>query len=454
MAQDDDREPDSLDELRKGLGRTWATARLTAKLGRKAAGRMLFRKKGDPSTATEAAARAAAEEAEVDDAGAIARARALVATMGSLKGLAMKAGQIASYMPGALPPAAQKILAELQAESVAMTFERIDAVVRAELGGGVAELFDSFERTPFAAASIGQVHRAVFAGRPVAVKVQYPGIEELIKSDLKTIGTMVRMSTIGTAADGGALVGELRDRLVEECDYLREAEHQRLFAALLAEVPGAAVPGVEPARTTKRVLSTQLVDADRFPAFVAAAPQAIRDRAGLVIFRACFELLFRRCIYNADPHPGNYLFRADGDVVFLDFGCVRRFEPEMIATWKRLARSILDGNRAGAREGFVALGFVAAKDKKFDWDYQWDAMRLLYRPYLEPGFRYTPEFVRASYGVLMFDNPNRRRIAMPPAWLFLNRLQWGLNAVLAQLGCTGPWGTVIRELVEAPVEPV
>jgi predicted unusual protein kinase regulating ubiquinone biosynthesis (AarF/ABC1/UbiB family) len=446
---DDADGPEPLDELRRGFGRTWATARLAGKLGRKAAGRMLFKAKARNGAPAD-------PDAELD-AAAMAKARELVATMGSLKGLAMKAGQIASYMPGALPPAAQKVLAELQAESVAMSFERIDEVIRAELGAGVDARFDSFERTPFAAASIGQVHRAVLDGRPVAVKVQYPGIEDLIRADLKTIGMLVRLSMVGTSADGGALVDELRARLIEECDYRREAEHQRLFAGLLGHVSGASVPGVELGRTSKRVLTTALVDADRFAAFTAAgtgAPQAVRDRAGQIIFRACFELIFHRCIYNADPHPGNYLFRADGDVVFLDFGCVRRFEPAMIATWKRMAVAILGGDRAAFRDEFVALGFVPKPDHRaFDWDYQWNAMRIVYRPYLEPGFRYDADYVRGSYGLLMFDNPNRRRIAMPPEWLFLNRLQWGLNAVLAQLGCTGPWGEMIRELIVTSADP-
>jgi predicted unusual protein kinase regulating ubiquinone biosynthesis (AarF/ABC1/UbiB family) len=445
---DDPDAPEPLDELRRGLGRTWATARLATRLGTKAMKRTFFTRKAEPAPIADAT-----ETAET--AAAVARARELVTTMGALKGLAMKAGQIASYMPGALPPAAQAVLAELQAESLAMSFDRIDGVIRGELGGGPDELFERFDRAPFAAASIGQVHRARHAGQDVAVKVQYPGIEELIRSDLRTIGLMVRLSFVGTSADGGALVDELRTRLVEECDYQREAESQALFARLLAAVPGASVPGVVAARTSKRVLSTVLVDAERFAAFAAAgagAAQALRDRAGQIIYRACFELIFHRCIFNADPHPGNYLFGPGGDVVFLDFGCVRRFDPAMIDTWKRMAGAIIAGDEAGFRDGFTGLGFVA-RPRGFDWAYQWDAMRRLYQPFLAPGFRYTPEFVRSTYGLLIFDNPNKRRIAMPPEWLFLNRLQWGLNAVLAQLGSAAPWGEIMRELIAMPTEP-
>jgi len=426
--------PDDLDELTGGLRRMWSTASLTSKLGAKAASRVLFTKKSaKPSD---------------DDEAAVAKARALVTRMGKLKGLVMKAGQIASYMPGTLPPAAQEVLAELQAQSTPMTFARIDDVLAAELGGRAAALFEAFEERPFAAASIGQVHRARLAGRDLAVKVQYPGIEDMIRGDLKMVGVLARLSLIGSPVDAGALTGELRDRLLEECDYEREAASQRLFAQLLASVPGAAVPAVVGERSARRVLATELVHGAR----IAVADPAVGDRAGETIFRACFELMWRRCIYNADPHPGNYLVAPDGGVTFLDFGCVRRFDPQMIATWRRLARAILDGDRAGFRAGFHALGFVG-KDKGFDWDYQWNAMRFLYKPFLEPGFRHNAEHVRESFGILMFDNPNKFRLAMPPEWLFLNRLQWGLNAVLAQLHATAPWRDHVEQLLAGPIEP-
>jgi predicted unusual protein kinase regulating ubiquinone biosynthesis (AarF/ABC1/UbiB family) len=434
--------PDDLDELTSGLRRMLSTAGLTGKLGIKAASRVVFRKsRGDAGEVDPAASLASTEAA-------VAAARKLVKRMGPLKGLVMKAGQIASYMPGTLPPAAQEVLAELQAQSTPMAPRRIDEVLAAELGGTGAALFDSFEERPFAAASIGQVHRAVHRGAPVAVKVQYPGIEDAIRSDLKMVAVIARLSSIGSPVDGAALSGELRERLLEECDYEREATSQALFARLLSAIDGAGVPAVVPERSSRRVLTTALAGG----VGLAATDPAVRDRAGQIIYRACFQLLFRRCIYNADPHPGNYLVGPDGSVTFLDFGCVRRFEPAMIQTWRTMARAILDGDRGGFAAGFRALGFVG-REKGFDWDFQWEAMRFLYSPFLVPGFRYDAAFVTRSFGVLMFDNPNRLRIAMPPAWLFLNRLQWGLNAVLAMLGATGPWREIIEELLAAPIEP-
>ncbi|TMQ05314.1 MAG: AarF/ABC1/UbiB kinase family protein [Deltaproteobacteria bacterium] len=436
--------PDDLDELSGGLRRMLSTAGLAGKLGKKAAARVLFRGSGDAGVPAESSG-TATEGSEA----AIATARKLVAQMSQLKGLVMKAGQIASYMPGSMPPAAQQVLAELQASSTPMAYHRIDEMLVAELGAPGRTLFEAIDERPFAAASIGQVHRAVHGGAPVAVKVQYPGIEDAIRSDLRMVGAIARLSAIGSPLDAGALSGELRDRLLEECDYLREADNQRLFATLLASIDGAHVPEVVAGRSSRRVLTTALIDG---APIAAVADQTVRDRAGQVIFRACFELLFRRCIYNADPHPGNYLIDRAGGVTFLDFGCVRRFAPGTIATWKRMARAVIAGGRAGFEAGFRALGFVG-KERKFDWDYQWNAMRFLYTPFLEPNFRYHPDYVRKTFGVLMFDNPNRTRIAMPPEWLFLNRLQWGLNAVLAQLAATGPWRETIDELLAAPLDP-
>jgi predicted unusual protein kinase regulating ubiquinone biosynthesis (AarF/ABC1/UbiB family) len=424
----------SVDKLPRGFRRALSTARLSGRLGVKAAGRMLFKKSGPR---------------DEDEQAAIAAARQLVAKMGNLKGLVMKAGQIASYMPGAMPPAAAAILAELQSQSAPMAWPQIEAVLRAELGDA---RFDSIEERPFAAASIGQVHRAVLRGAPVAVKIQYPGIEDAIRNDLRMVGVIARLSSIGSPLDGAGLAGELRDRLVEECDYVHEAANQRLFQRLLAHMPGASAPDVIDDRTTRRVLTTALVERAPLADIAASGSQAVRDRAGQIIFRACFELLWQRAIYNADPHPGNYLVAPDGDVTFLDFGCVRRFEPDMIRTWKQLARAILADDQPTMRERFRELGFVG-KDKGFDWDYQWNALRFMYTPFLERDFRFTPEFVTKTFGIMMFDNPNRMKIAMPPAWLFLNRLQWGLNAVLAQLHAGGPWRVTIDELLDGELEP-
>ncbi len=430
-----------LEELAKGFRkRTLVTAKLAGKMGLSMAARTLAGKPSAPKV--------------IDKERATAAARELVSQIGALKGLVMKVGQMASYLPGALPDEAQRVLAELQAESTAMSYERVREVLERELGGDPEVLFESFEREPFAAASIGQVHRATFNGRPVAVKVQYPGIEEALTSDLSTFGFLTKMGTLGLPVDAAALHEELRSRILEECDYELEARSQRELGALFARDEGARVPEVIAERSTRRVLTTQLVDAMRFADFVEKGSREAKDRAGEIIFRTCFRSLFVHGVYNGDPHPGNYLLDADGRVTFLDFGCVRRFDAGFIETWKAFARAIIDDDRPAFRDRFRALGMVG-KEKGFDYDHQWAITQYLYAPFLErdPFFTYTDEYVRESYGLLLFDNPNQRKMAMPPEWLLLNRLQWGMNAVLAKLEAKAPWPDHFRAAVTAPFEP-
>ncbi|HEV8323755.1 MAG TPA: AarF/ABC1/UbiB kinase family protein [Myxococcota bacterium] len=402
------------------------------------------------------------------DAAAERTALQLVETLGALKGLALKAGQMASYIHGALPPAAQRVLTRLQADTHPMAFAQIDAVVRAELGASADEVFEGFERTPFAAASIGQVHRALLRTavdggadvlRPVAVKVQYPGIEDVLHGDLRLFGGLLKLAFFATPGDGGAVAAELRDRILEECDYEREARHQALFRRLVHAEPLAGrvhadVPEVVAAASTRRILTSALVEGARdFYRFATESDQPARDRAAADIFATAFTCIFRHCVYNADPHPGNYLFRPDGTVVFLDFGCVRHFEAHVVDTWKACARAVLDGDRAAYRRGFTALGFVGSP-RRFDWDAAWDVMQYLYAPFLatEP-FTYTPEYVERSYDVIVWSNPNARRMGTPREFLFVNRLQWGLNSVFAHLRATGPWGELWRRALDEPTRP-
>ncbi|MCH9682452.1 MAG: AarF/ABC1/UbiB kinase family protein [Deltaproteobacteria bacterium] len=443
MSRDDEDVP--LRELARGFRkRTLVTAKLASRVGVKFLRRSLGRGSDE---ATE-------EPTPIEDSAAVEAATRMVKELGALKGLVMKLGQIASYMPGAMPPQAQRVLTKLQANSTAMEPEQVRQVVVDDLGESVDTLFETFEPEPFAAASIGQVHRARFEGQDVAVKIQYPGIEDALRSDLKTASVLGRMGTIGTALDGAGLVDELRERVLEECDYRLEARSQRSFRALFESMPGASVPAVVDDRSGLRVLTSQLDPGQSFYPFCDTAPQPARDRAGEIIFRTCFDCLFRHSVYNADPHPGNYLFAPSGDVTFLDFGCVRRFTPTMIETWKELARSVIQDDRAKFNRAFTDLGFVG-KSKKFSWDHQWAMIQYLYRPFLSPTpFTYTHEYVKESYSLLIFDNPNRFTGKMPPEWLFLNRLQWGLNSVLAHLGATAPWGEIWRAAVESPsVEP-
>jgi predicted unusual protein kinase regulating ubiquinone biosynthesis (AarF/ABC1/UbiB family) len=298
------------------------------------------------------------------------------------------------------------------------------------------------------------VHRANYQGQAVAVKVQYPGITEALESDLKMMSRFARVGLMLSNLDGKALAAELSERIFEECDYAREAENQMLFHRLLAKDEFRRVPRVIAERSSPRVLTSEFDTGMRFRTFVDEAPQEVRDRAGEIIFETCFTSIFRDCVFNADPHPGNYLFGETGDITFLDFGCLKWFSTELIEQWKAVARSLLDDDKDAFAQALTEAGMIA-KPKGFDWDYQWHAMDTLYTPFKskEPTI-FTGDFIGKANAMTMFDNPNKMKLTITRDWLFVNRLQFGMLSVLARLGSRGDWGTLFRTAVEMPTSPL
>jgi predicted unusual protein kinase regulating ubiquinone biosynthesis (AarF/ABC1/UbiB family) len=426
-----------LTELPRGLRRrALPTARLAAKAGWRHVLRMAGRRGLPP-----------------DPAAALVSAAGLVEDLGSFKGLFMKAGQLASFLPAREPDAALELLARLQAGSAAFAYDEIAKVVKADLGGVPDELFEGFERRPVATASIGQVHRAWLDGRKVAVKVQYPGIERAIREDFAVLGPLVRLGTFGLRIDARGLLAELRERITEECDYRREAAHQRLFAQLLAPVPFTRVPAVLPERSGRRVLAMEFDEGLDYRRFRATASPAARNRAGEAIFRAGAESCFVRCVCNGDPQPGNYLFGEDGSVTFLDFGCVQRVDPAKILLWRQNEIACIDGDLPAFRRTYEALGFVPDA-RRFDWDHIWRAMRHMHACFAsrEP-FRFTRRYMEEAYERFFYRNPNAMRTAMPPDALMIHRAAFGRFALLTDLGAEARWGDVMRELLETPIAP-
>ncbi len=374
----------------------------------------------------------------------------LVEALGELKGVAMKVGQIASYMDSAVPPAWRERLASLQHAAPPMAPHVVEEVVEAELGRPPTRAFARWEPQPFAAASIGQVHRAwLHDGRPVAVKVQYPGIDKAIAADLRN-APAVRF--VGGAVFRGVntreVVAEIRERLLEECDYELEARNQEAFRALWSGQPHIHVPAVVPSYSTRRVLTTEFVSGLHFADFVASAGQEARNRAGMAIFRFAFESIFGHCVFNCDPHPGNYLFSPEGDVTFLDFGCCRRFDPATVHVWKRMMKATLLDDRPAFEAAVIEAGFCP-DPRRYDFDYHRELLCYLYRPWMvQRPFRYTKPYVAESWKVLLRQNRNLFRMNMPREIVFINRLQWGLNSILAELGAEADWSQFILPLLE------
>jgi predicted unusual protein kinase regulating ubiquinone biosynthesis (AarF/ABC1/UbiB family) len=364
----------------------------------------------------------------------------------------MKFGQMASYLSPSMPPKAQRILARLQSQSQPLAYPSIEAVIEQEFNRSPQKLFDYFEEKPFAAASIGQVHRAKLNGKELAVKVQYPDVDKLMDADFKTIKKLARLFFMFSPLDTKSLMEELVLRVREECDYQAEARNQLLFSRL-ADDSSCMVPAVIEEKSSQRVLTTEMAPGLPFYQFCDQATQEQKNQAAAIIFDFAFSCIFKHCVYNADPHPGNYLFDQDGRVFFIDFGCIKRFEASFIDTWKRLALCILNGDRKNFAEAANATGMVA-KPEKFDYQNYWELFQYIYDPYLsQRPFTFTHEYVKRSYDVILFRNPNKFKTTIPPDWLFVNRLQWGLNSVLAYLNASAPWGEIFRRVVESPTRP-
>ncbi len=267
---------------------------------------------------------------------AIRTAEDVARELGHMKGAIMKAGQLLGFIADGLPPEAQAALATLQADVPPMAPSLAESVVREELGADPDRIFLEWNPVPIAAASIGQVHRAVLRdGRIVAVKVQYPGVDRAIRSDLDNAELLYRLFSSFSlrGLDVKSLVDELRVRMGDELDYRLEAANQTEFADLYRGHPFIRVPDVVSEYSTRRVLTSEWVDGLTWAEFEETASPAARQRAGEILFRFAQGSIHRHGVFNGDPHPGNYRFTREGSVTFLDFGLVKRWTA---GEWERL----------------------------------------------------------------------------------------------------------------------
>ncbi|MBJ7470661.1 MAG: AarF/ABC1/UbiB kinase family protein [Solirubrobacteraceae bacterium] len=267
----------------------------------------------------------------------LAAARQLVSILGGMRGAAMKVGQSLStvdmgLVPEEIRPEFQAILAELQHSAEPAPFKQVKRIIESDLGQSLDDAFASFEQRPIAAASIGQVHKAVLHdGRTVAVKVQYPGIAEAIESDMKNLALGLKLlKTIVPGIDTAAIADEIRERIYEELDYELEAQNQRTLARLYRGHPFVVVPEVMTRLCGRRVLVTEFIEGRRFEEIVDL-PAAERDRIAEILVRFYLNGPVRHRLLNGDPHPGNTLFLADGRVAFLDFGFAKKLPDAEVA---------------------------------------------------------------------------------------------------------------------------
>jgi predicted unusual protein kinase regulating ubiquinone biosynthesis (AarF/ABC1/UbiB family) len=365
----------------------------------------------------------------------------VVDSLGALKGIAMKAGQIMSYAGVALPDELRTALSVLQTHSPPMPQEQVRAILRAELGEHAAELLAHWEDTPLAAASIGQVHRARLGdGTRVAVKVQYPEIEQAIEADFRPAAVSSHLASLfSPGAKIDALVREARERLLEECNYLHEAHAQQRFSELFARHPVLRIPAVYARLCTRRVLTTAFMKGEGLDDFLARRPsQKVRNRLGEALFEFYVGALFRHRLYNCDPHPGNYLFQPEGTAVILDYGCTQEFEPAFVRRLAGLTRAVHLDSREALHAAFVELGMVREGQR-----YSFESARGLVRAFYGPMLRDEVQTIDLgeARGMRQMLESKRQllQLTLPGEFLFLFRIRFGLMSVLARLGARANW---------------
>ncbi len=380
--------------------------------------------------------------------------------LGDMKGALMKLGQMASYLDDGLPQPMRDALATLQSDAPPMAVDLAIETLERELGRSVDDAFVEFDPEPIAAASIGQVHRAILADehgreRAVAVKVQYPGIADTIAADLRNadmLGTMLRTGFRGL--DPSEMVDEIKARITEEVDYRREATNQTQFADYYRGHPFIRVPDVVASHSTSRVLTTDLADGFAWSELLTR-DQETRDHAAEVIFRFVFRSLYRMGAFNGDPHPGNYRFHDDGTVTFLDFGLVKHFTPSETATFASMVRAaVVDRDHARFREIVEGAGMlrrdapVSTEDVGRYFGHFYESVRE------DRSTTWTPEYA-TSIVRHTFDrsSPISQYATVPRAFVFIQRINLGLYALLGELGARGNYRRIAEELwpfVDAP----
>ena len=373
-------------------------------------------------------------------------------TMGEMKGAVMKVGQVLSLMSGVLPEEMASQLATLQSNAPPMSYDLVRQVFEQEYGESPEHVFRKFQHEPFAAASIGQVHRAELRdGTAVAVKVQYPGVREAIDHDLANVGMMIKLGgLVARGLDAGTIVKDLEDGIRAELDYSREAAWQQRFFNAFEGHAFIRVPRVFGELSRGRVLVQEYLRGKPFSAALEL-PQAERDRLGEMIYRFCFGSIYRHGLFNGDPHPGNYLLLDDGTIGFVDYGCIAEFDQPTIEGFMRLIRALNAGDIEGWRSATEAIG-ILLPNAPFTTEQLYEHMHWYWAPILGERVRFTrelaTEMVRRNTMTTGIGGQINRHCNVPGGMVFLTRINFGLAGLLASLEAEGPWKAIVKEYVD------
>jgi len=380
----------------------------------------------------------------------VRNATRIAATLGEMKGAAMKVGQMLSLHEGLLPKEVAAVLSVLQNDAPSVSFEVMERELRGELDD-FDEVFESIETDAFASASIGQVHRGVLRdGREVAVKIQYPDADRMVTADLTNMKVLLgNLVGLFTDIDFDPIWEEVKERLVEEIDYLQEADNIRRKAEMHADFPEVIIPGVVGEATTRRVLTMEFVDA--IPSSEAATeqyPQELKDRWGVTLFEFTLRGLFQHKFLHADPNFANFAFREDGTVAVYDYGCMKQVPDNIAAGYAGLMDALMKRRKSAFPALLQEMGVYKEGGTPLSRDATdpyVDLMQDIVRASPPYTFGDDDTIYKALYDLGMTNWQEASDIRFPRDMVFIDRTLGGLFGNLGKLGATGPWRTLLRE---------
>src|SRR3954469_14907144 len=390
-------------------------------------------------------------------------AEQIVTALGTMKGAAMKLGQVMSFLDVGLVPEEHREefmrkLGALRDAAPKVRFTDMRKVIESELDGPLREQFAEFDEEPIAAASIGQVYRAqLHDGRDVAVKVQYPGVAAAVRADMQNLGMILRlMKRIAPGLDVKATAEEIRSRIGDELDYELEAQNQRTMARIYRGHPFIVVPDVVSSLSREKVMVSEFVTGSGFDA-IKPMDQEARDRVGEIVSRFFFGCMYRHRQFSGDPHPGNFLLMPDGSVAFLDFGLFKVMPAELIEIELPCQRAGHEGDAERLHEIFSKTGFLREPDRFRPDKLLAQFLDATWWYVLDEEVHLQPEI--ATEVMIEMSDPRSshfgqmRHETLPADHLFGRRVELLTLAVLAQLGARGNWHRIAREWMygEEPV---
>jgi len=378
----------------------------------------------------------------------------LVERSRELRGAFMKLVQMLSMRDDIFPTEALSILSVVQSSVPPMAYDLIRDQIKKELGKYPEQLFKSFEHDAFAAASLGQVHKAMLKnGQVVVVKVQYPGVDETVEQDLKNLKALLQVFTTMTRDllrqrfDASEIYLEMEERLREELDYVNEANNLVLFHRLFADDEEVVVPRLYPDFSSRRVLTMEYIEGYKLQEmFSAGIDQSLKDWIAVKYFEMTWRQILEFGVLHTDPHPGNYLITYHPKIAMLDFGSVRVFPEEIRLGYLRLAKAVLDRDEQAMAECFVVLGY---RNSGEDPAPLVKIMYLIFEPVLEDRVYDPHTFDSVGKTVEITNIGIENRIFNAPGHrLFLVRALWGLDSYIHQFHTVINWHQVFRGCVQ------